>query len=100
MAIARGIDPRVTKVTLEKNSPIFGDDEFTVTMEIQNQNPIVSKGTFSQSGDSITFKVTNGVSALIMPGEYKLTCSERDGRKVITVQRKNPAGPPLTFVCH
>jgi hypothetical protein len=99
MAIVKGLDPRVSKATLERTSHIAEDDEFTLTLEIPNQNPIVSKGTFSESGDTITFRVTNGVSALIMPGEYKITCTEREGRKVIIVQRKNPVGPPLTFVC-
>jgi hypothetical protein len=98
MAIVKGLDPRVTKATLDMDTHLIGDDKYKITMSIPNMAPIVSEGTFSQSGDTITFKVTNGVSALIMPGEYKLTCTERDRRKLIIVQKKG--GPALTFVCH
>lgn len=97
MNIVKGIDPRVTKATLEMDTHVFGDDKYKVTLTIPNMAPIVSEGTFSQSGDTVTFNVTNNVSALIMPGQYKLTCSERNGRKVITVQKVG--GQPLTFEC-
>jgi len=90
----------VNSATLTQNTHVFGDNEFTLTIQIPNARPIVSKGTFSKSGDSVTFKVTNGVSALIFPGTYKLSCQEQDGKKVIVLQRQNPLGPALKFVCH
>jgi len=90
----------VAKATLEVVTHFFGDDEFTLTIQIPNAPPIVSKGTLSKSGDTVTFKVTGGLAALIFPGQYKLTCHERDGKKVIVLQRQNPLGQPLTFICH
>lgn len=89
----------VNSATLEVETHLFAAEEFTLTLDIPNQPALVAKGTFSKSGDTVTFKTSGGTSALILPGEYKLICGERDGQKTITLQRTNPLGQPLTFVC-
>jgi hypothetical protein len=110
LALARAVagpGQVVAGVTLSIDTHLFADDEFTLTVRVQNPPPatgfteIESKGTFKKSGDTVTFTITNGVTTLLQGGaKYTLTCKNIEGKKVIVLQRQGLLTPALVFVCH
>ena len=87
--------PAPSSFTLTFDSPLFGDDRFTATATFPGAPPKSAGGTFSKSGDTITFTFDPSVVALgIANGKYTITC---DGKNM---SLKGPAfATPIVFSC-
>jgi hypothetical protein len=83
-------------------SPWFSEDRFTLELRFTNPppapltNPLTIRGSYSKSGDTITFRPEGGITGLIVGGaKYDLKCP-KDPKRVV-IQRVGT--PALTFDC-
>jgi len=93
--IVQILDHGLTSAQFHFDSPLIGQDTFTLRLAFADRQPVTVTGPYEASGDTITFRPLGGSGLGIVGGtKYKITCQKDPKRMTIEVN-----GTKLTFDC-
>jgi hypothetical protein len=94
-AMVQILDRGLTSAHFHFDSPLIGQNTFTLRLAFAGRPPVVVTGPYDASGDTITFRPIGGTALGIVGGtKYKVTCERDPNRMTIEVN-----GNKLTFNC-
>jgi len=94
-AVVHIVDHGLTSAYFHFDSPLIGQDTFSLRLTFADSTPIVINGPYNASGDTITFRPLGASGLGIVGGtKYNLTCQNDPKRMTIEIN-----GNKLTFKC-
>ena len=94
-AMVQIFDRGLTSAHFHFDSPLIGQNTFSLQLAYAGRSPVVVTGPYDASGDTITFRPIGGTALGIAGGtKYKVTCERDPNRMTIDVN-----GNKLAFDC-